>query len=235
MDRHDALVKQGLSAFVDGTGKSQYRNAGRLCPPTDTDRRLAPHRLAIQAAFPSNHQISAFEVSVEFQRIEHNVYTRAQLGIEEAQESRPQSAGGPGARQIDNSPASGVKRHLGKSFQTAVQMAHRRWIGTFLGSEDDGRPVFANQRVINVTGNPELGLGQPGVKRVKIDAPDIGKGGAARWQLLAISVKESGAQGLEHACPGIVGGTATEGDNKLPGAPIKRFGDEFAGAPRGGP
>lgn len=91
----------------------------------------------------------------------------------------------------------------------------------------------AGQRVVHIAGH-FIGM-QPGARPGprRRCAPAV-PAGAARCQLLACSIQQLHAQGLQHACAAISGGAAANAQNQVVCTGIQRSGDQLTRAIAGG-
>ncbi len=121
-------------------------------------------------------------------------------------------------------------QHVDEAAETGLEGEHVVRRGALLRTVDGGRAERAEQRVVHVGGQDDLGLREPCVEPVEVHAGEFGQRGAARVERRARAVEEAGAERGEHARAAVGAGAAAHPEDEGARTGVQRGGDLLAGA-----
>ena len=101
---------QTLDAVADVAGDSNHRFAVPLRHGGDPDRRLAEHGLRVNRTFAGEHDVRPLRGGIQPGLLDHQVDTRAKIGVQHGEQRHADAARRPGSGMIGDGRAGTVVR-----------------------------------------------------------------------------------------------------------------------------
>ncbi len=183
-------------------------------PPGDGGGQLTGQGLLVEAAFTGNDDVAGVLAGIEVQQVQE-VVGAGDLFCPEQQAGVPDSAGAAGAWTPSQPGRVGEsrRRQLGdEMFEAFVEGRDLFRSGALLGTEDGRCALGAEQRVVDVAGDDQLGVGQLS-EGSPVDAVDLCQRPAAAVELAAVGVAEAVPERGEHAHAAVGAGAAAQGQH----------------------
>src|SRR5437867_4018706 len=233
LDALDTDVAHRLMPFAETASDGDDWHAARPRRERHRLRQFAVQALPVDAALAGDDERRAAELSLEADRVEHELRAGDEARVEEREQSRAETTGRARARHVTDIAADEALDDVGVARQRRVELTHDLRRRALLRAEDGARAFGSEQRIGHVTRGIDRGTHETGVG-LPIDAPQTSERGAAFGQVVPVSIEEPIAEGARHTRAAIVRRAAADADDDAMRARCGRREDELAGATRRG-
>ena len=230
----DALCVAGNGLFGHAAGKSKYRFFIFFGNLGNTDGSFSHNRLTVKAAFPGDHDICIPDIFFQMGFFQNDLNTGFQCGIAEGKKSKPHTASSTGTGIFGIGMRKLFSGQSGIISQPFVHLQDHSGSSALLRSVDGGTSLLSAERVGDIAGYAESTFLEFGKHMIRSDGFQILQSFGSEADLISVFIQKAKAKCLQHSDTAVIGGTATDTDNKMPAAVLDCIFDDFAYTVSGG-
>ena len=191
---------------------------------------LSEAALPVGTAFAGHDQVDAFQTLIEMDQIQDRLDTGTHIAVQEYLQGSAQAAGCAGAFYFIAVNAELVQDHLIIMQHAFLQLLLDLRRSALLLSEGIGGAVLAAQGIGHIAHNGNGCVRKSFVQAADIDPVHMDQVTAEAFQLSAVRVQETDAQGSGASHAAVVGGGAADGNGDIPVALFQSVQNQLAGA-----